>query len=640
MRMGILKPVFTSIRILFICISVVLPTASCLAADAALPNVGASDNRTPAGRMDAKGLLLRLEIRQGRWYPEAADGPSYEVYSFAEEGRAPETPGPMIRVPESTHVQVSVHNKLAVPVFVHGLQQHPIKSDEAMEIAAGQTKEADFSAGDAGTYLYWASTEKGGLETRPLEEGMMSGAFIVDAPNASSADRVFVIQVRAKDLFHPTFEGVLSINGKSWPHTERLQAQIGQPEHWRVVNATPLLHPMHLHGFYYRVDAAGDWQTAHRYSDAEKRMVVTELLTPGHTFDMTWVPERAGNWLFHCHLFDHMSDYKTPWVYGPDGVPDTVKHAHEHADGTAMGMVELIMGITVTGSAHLVEAKLDKPHVTAHRDLFARQRQATAYVPAGPGFYLEGVSKSVGAVGPPLIVTRGETTAITVHNELDEPTAVHWHGIEIESYYDGVPGWTGDPQHTTPYISPGQSFTAYMTPPRAGTFIYHTHWHDVNQLIGGLYGALLVMEPGQTYNPDMDKVFVLGRGGPNEMKDPLLLNGSPQPELMVLVTGKTYRFRLVNITPEDAIITTSLSLDNHPVSWRAIAKDGASLPGQQATVRDAVQVVSVGETYEFEFSPEKPGAYQLRFCSRIGSEITQPITVVPPGSPYSVFAKK
>lgn len=639
MRLGKLRPGLVSDCILSVGISVLLFAASCLAADAALPNVAASDNRTPAGHLDASGLTLRLEIRQGRWYPEEADGRSYEVYSFAEEGRGPETPGPMIRVVEGTHVHVTVHNMLAVKVFVHGLQQHPIKSDEAVEVGAGQTKAADFSAGEAGTYLYWASSRNGDLETRPLEEGVMSGAFIVDAANASTSDRIFVIEVHAKDLFHPTFDGVLSINGKSWPYTERLQAQVGQPQHWRVLNATGLLHPMHLHGFYYHIDAVSDGRTAQRYSESEKRMVVTELLTPGRTFDMTWVPERAGNWLFHCHQFDHMSHYKTPWVYGPEGHRAAAQEKREHSTDN-MGMSELVLGITVTGSPHLVAAKLELPQATNHRDLFVRKRAATAIVPAGPGFYLEGVSKSVEAVGPPLVVTRGASTAITIHNELDEPTAVHWHGIEIESYYDGVPGWTGGPQQTTPYINPGESFTAYMTPPRAGTFIYHTHWHNVNQLIGGLYGALLVMEPGQTYDPITDKVFVLGRGGPNEMKDPLLLNGKPQPPVMFLFTGQKYRFRLVNITPEDGIISTSLVQDNRPVGWRAIAKDGADLPVQQATRRDAVQVISVGETYDFEFSPQKPGAYQLRFRAKIGSEITQPITVVPPGSPLSVFARK
>src|SRR5262249_2126413 len=155
---------------------------------------------------------------------------------------------------------------------------------------------------------------------------------------------------------------------------------------------------------------------------------------------------------------------------------------------------ELVMGITVSGgNTHVVPATLALPPPAAERHLYIRERPASLYEPTGPGFFLEGVSKEVELVGPPLVITRGERTAITVHNELKEATAVHWHGLEIESYYDGVPLWDGTAQHAAPYIAPGHSFTAYMTPPRAGTFIYHTHWNDVRQLTGGLYGALLVL---------------------------------------------------------------------------------------------------------------------------------------------------
>jgi FtsP/CotA-like multicopper oxidase with cupredoxin domain len=243
-------------------------------------------------------------------------------------------------------------------------------------------------------------------------------------------------------------------------------------------------------------------------------------------------------------------------------------------------------------------------------------------------------------IGPPLIITQGERTAITVTNELDTATAIHWHGLEIESYYDGVPGWDGVTQHTTPSIAPGESFVAYMTPARAGTFIYHTHWHDVEQLTGGMYGPLLVLEPGQKYDPETDKVFVVGRGGPNEMKDPLVVNGSPQPSLMVLLTGHAYRFRFVNITPNDHLVATTLVTDGHPGKWRALAKDGADLPPQQTTEQEAVQSVRVGETYDFEFAPKQAGDYELRFCSPLGNEVTQMIAVVPPGSRFSVFAEK
>ena len=98
-------------------------------------------------------------------------------------------------------------------------------------------------------------------------------------------------------------------------------------------------------------------------------------------------------------------------------------------------------------------------------------------------------------------------------NELPEATAIHWHGIELDSYYDGVPGWGGDGVSTTPAIEPGGRFVARFTPPRAGTFIYHTHSHDLRQLASGLYGAIVVVDPAQAFDATRDHVVVLGYGG-------------------------------------------------------------------------------------------------------------------------------
>jgi FtsP/CotA-like multicopper oxidase with cupredoxin domain len=630
-----------------------LVAISCLASDGGVPNILANNNRMPAGQLNSGVFTLHLELREGIWHPEAGDGRAIPVYSFAEEGHDPITPGPLIRVPRGTELHISVHNRLRFAVAVHGLHQHPGSAADYMELALDETKEARFPAGEPGSYFYWASTLGGkadrrspasdaSLEARHLDEGLMSGTFIVDKQGSNTNDRIFVIQVWAKGLFTSNFVGILSINGKSWPYTERLRARLGQPEHWRIVNVTPFVHPMHLHGFYFYVDAVSDGETEHSYIPAERRMVVTEPVHGGHTFDMTWLPERVGNWIFHCHILDHMmGDYKSPVLYGPDG-PTLISATMRHEDDpTRMGMGELVMGITVNAdNAHLVAAKVAALPLVAERHLYARERPASPYVPAGPSFFLEGVSKDVEPIGPPLVITRGERTAITVHNELKEATAIHWHGLEIESYYDGVPLWAGTSQHATPYIAPGDSFTAFITPPRAGTFIYHTHWNDVRQLTGGMYGALLVLEPRQKYDPVTDKVFVIGRAGVNEMRDPLVLNGSPQPGLMVLLAGQTYCFRFINITPNDGTVRTSLILEDHPAKWRALAKDGAELPPPQATLQDAVKDVSVGETYDFEFAPTEPGDYALTFRSLLGSEVTQMIAVVPPGSAFSVYASK
>lgn len=609
----------------------------CFASAATLPEIAINENRTPVGHLESGMLTLHLEVRSGKWHPEASDGRLIETYCFAERGHAPKIPAPLIRVPQGTEVRVSVRNLLRVAVAIHGLHYHPGKPTDVIHLEPGERKETHFSAGEPGSYIYWASTAAPqGSNT----DGPMSGGFIVDAPTADMGDRIFVIQLWDRDVFHPDFQSALTINGKSWPYTERVQARVGHPEHWRILNPSPLYHPMHLHGFFFHVDAVGDGESEKHYTQAERRLAVTETVKPGHVFEMTWIPDRTGNWLFHCHILDHMDSYFSPVLYGPQGPPPVQGRTPGPYESGGMGMAKLVLGITVSpDGAQLEPASTSIMRAADEKHLFVRERPASAYIPAGPGFYLEGVSQQVGAIGPPLVLTRGVRTAITVTNELSEPTAIHWHGMEIESAYDGVPGWAGTTLHTTPGIAPGTSFVAYMTPPRAGTFIYHTHWHDVKQLVGGMYGALLVMPPGQKFDPTTDKVFVLGRSGVNELKDPMLLNGSPQPGVMVLPPGKRYRLRLINITPND-LVNVSLVGDGGLAKWRAIAKDGADLPPQQATVRDAAQLVSVGETYDFEFAHPAPGDYELRFTSLLGKEVTQDLFVVPPGSGLGVFAMK
>jgi FtsP/CotA-like multicopper oxidase with cupredoxin domain len=47
-----------------------------------------------------------------------------------------------------------------------------------------------------------------------------------------------------------------------------------------------------------------------------------------------------------------------------------------------------------------------------------------------------------------------------MENRLPQSNSVHWHGIELESYYDGVPGWAGEGRQVTPPIRTGETFVA------------------------------------------------------------------------------------------------------------------------------------------------------------------------------------
>jgi len=67
---------------------------------------------------------------------------------------------------------------------------------------------------------------------------------------------------------------------------------------------------------------------------------VTQLIDPGHAFEMTWIPNRAGNWLFHCHMLMHMM---VPRALHPEG-DDTAAHSdHDHN----AGMGGSVIGLTV-----------------------------------------------------------------------------------------------------------------------------------------------------------------------------------------------------------------------------------------------------------------------------------------------------
>jgi hypothetical protein len=60
--------------------------------------------------------------------------------------------------------------------------------------------------------------------------------------------------------------------------------------------------------------------------------------------------------------------------------------------------------------------------------------------------------------GPTIVLKRGEPVSIMIVNKLNEATAVHWHGIELDSYYDGVAGFAGHPGRIAPAIAPRDSF--------------------------------------------------------------------------------------------------------------------------------------------------------------------------------------
>lgn len=84
---------------------------------------------------------------------------------------------------------------------------------------------------------------------------------------------------------------------------------------------------------------------------------------------------------------------------------------------------------------------------------------------------------------PTLVFTIGDTALIYVHNESTEPTAVHWHGVQLANKMDGVAYLTQHP------IAPHSTYIYKFPVVQAGTYWYHSHYALQEQ--SGLYGALI-----------------------------------------------------------------------------------------------------------------------------------------------------
>jgi FtsP/CotA-like multicopper oxidase with cupredoxin domain len=535
------------------------------------------------------------------------------VRAFAESGGPLQVPAPLIRVTEGTRIRAIVRNTLDEPLFLHGLYSRPGKPSAVEAVQPGETREITFVAGAPGTYYYWASPDASiPMTLRRGRDTQLGGAFVVDPPGAAADDRVLLIGGWTNDLLgNPeTVRVRIVINGRSWPHTERLTYRVGDTVKMRLINAGGAVHPMHLHGFYFNVDSRGTESENIVYAaGSSPRMVVTERLAPGQTFALTWKPTRPGNWLFHCHDNIHLD-------YGGnlDGTPRAPK-AHQHGGNHALEMMAgPVMGITVTGAS-------SEPGTPANAK--RRQLRLTARVDAGGtpedpafGYMLDDGARSTPSAppylpGPIVLLKRNEPVTIKVVNELPEPTSVHWHGIELESYYDGVADFAGDASRTAPAIAPGSSFDAHFTPPRSGTFIYHTHLDDTRQQRAGLSGALLVVDDPAAYDPSHDLVMLVTVPRKRADGGVVLLNGSSTPAPREFRVGERYRLRFINVHTARPSMRMRLLQDSTLLRWRAIAKDGMDLPADQAIEQPSEVQMGNGETYDFEFTPTAAGDLRL-----------------------------
>jgi FtsP/CotA-like multicopper oxidase with cupredoxin domain len=260
--------------------------------------------------------------------------------------------------------------------------------------------------------------------------------------------------------------------------------------------------------------------------------------------------------------------------------------------------------------------------------------------------------------GPTLRFKEGDYAVIYVKNEMPVATSVHWHGLLVPNFYDGVP------YLNTPPIEPGQTQKYQFPLKQAGTYWYHSH--TMLQEQSGLFGALVIEAKKERLTYDKELVVVLSDWTNQRPKDVLrnlkrgtewyniakgtatplnrviargafgaqlnfwkqrmngfgiadvyynafLVNGQPEQQYPDLKPGERVRLRIVNGSASTNFWMTFGGPD--PLLVASDGQDVVPVPHNKT-------YIAVAETYDFLVTIPPAGKLELRAMAQDGSGTT------------------
>ncbi|WP_308530633.1 multicopper oxidase family protein [uncultured Paenibacillus sp.] len=305
-----------------------------------LPPLKETDIIVPTGKVKE----FTLDVKEGKW--ELVKGTTVNAITINDT-----VPGPEIRVTEGDTVRITVKNNLKEDTSIHWHGLHIPNNMDGVPpftqngIKPGKSYTYEFIANHAGTFMYHSHLNS----VEQIDKGFY-GAFIID-PQKPEAQPKFdqditwmlggwnvddmqvtgvngtmsnkagmdvempnahgkMTDMAGMDMGMHTAEGTGSaqmnmdynywtINGKAFPDTKPLVVKKGETVRLRLINISNLNHPMHLHGHDFRVIA----EDGHPISDPQ--VMNTIDVAPGKTYDIEFIADNPGTWVFHCHELHH-----------------------------------------------------------------------------------------------------------------------------------------------------------------------------------------------------------------------------------------------------------------------------------------------------------------------------------------------
>ncbi len=286
----------------------------------------------PASERTGNGMMERMRgmmTREGGRRPGAmplSDPARPEYAALLVNGRGPNDP-PAFQVRRGERIRLRLVNPASSTVFRVAIAGHrmtvthtdsrpvePITVD-SLTLGPGERYDVVVEAENPGAWTIAAESVLGSPEParailryldarraspRPGESpaGLGRGRDLVTDELASlelagggtpAPDREFDLTLSWGMMMNP---GEWTINGARHPDAPPLGIREGERVRVRMVNRSPIHHPMHLHGHFFRVGNA----------------LKETVLVPGHmgrtSFDFT--ADNPGDWLFHCHNLYHL----------------------------------------------------------------------------------------------------------------------------------------------------------------------------------------------------------------------------------------------------------------------------------------------------------------------------------------------
>jgi manganese oxidase len=216
-----------------------------------------------------------------------------------------------------------------------------------------------------------------------------------------------------------------------------------------------------------------------------------------------------------------------------------------------------------------------------------------------PGTFVDAMAFNDQVPGPLITVHPGDRVRFFIQNQLDQPFALHFHGLTLPNAMDGVPFVTQDP------IMPGHSWTYHFTvkdPP--GMYVYHSHFNSAEQVGAGLYGPLIVAPKNgwqSVYgvNPDVETSVFVGDG---QLGYNLNGKGFPATQPIIAKRGDWVLIHMAN----DGELLHPMHL--HGMHFEVVGEDGFPLSPSNRYMADTL-VIAPGSRFDLLVHATNPGVW-------------------------------